>query len=141
MTPPGLGSTGNRLLLPRGRPLPTPHQDPFQMVRLPERGWGWAENLPEARTPSPGLSAKLPGGPAASRPGTRSGSHTGETSGVKKSRAGAPGGRGGGQGSRGDPAAGAWGACRPVGSWFISWRRALRGSCHLDARPRSAAWA
>lgn len=33
------------------------------MVRLPGSDWGWAENVPEAETPYPSLSAKLWGEP------------------------------------------------------------------------------
>lgn len=134
MTPPGPGSRRNRLLLPRGFPLPPPPlsptptpQDPFQMVRLPGRRWGWAENVPEARNPSPGWSAKLRGGSSGSYP----------------RRPGSEGWREGSLGREGEGAAAAdsgrsW---RPGGSLFLLLETGARGSGHLDAGPRSAAWA
>lgn len=49
-----------------------PHLDPFQMVQAQ---WGVAG---VEKVPDPGPSAKLSGGPSASRPGTRRDSYTGQ---------------------------------------------------------------
>lgn len=64
------------------------------MVRLPGRRWGWAENVPAARNPSPGWSARPRGGSSGFPTWSRSGSYPEETSGVKGGERAPWGGKG-----------------------------------------------
>lgn len=94
MTPPGPGSTRNRLLLPRGLPLPPPTKIPSRWFGSRGEGGGGQRTSLRPETLLPGGAPSPREARAASRPGPGSGSYPEETSGVKGGERAPWGGKG-----------------------------------------------